>query len=64
LDGLLRKATEDLGHATIRLKLKEGTQPIINAYQRVARRRRPLPVFAHAGRYTGAVSAIDNADMI
>jgi hypothetical protein len=31
----LNDATEDLGRATIRLKLEEGTQSIIDAYERV-----------------------------
>jgi hypothetical protein len=29
------EATKDLGRATIRLKLEEGTQPLIDSYHRV-----------------------------
>jgi hypothetical protein len=31
----LEEATADLGRATIRLRLEEGTQPIVDAYKRV-----------------------------
>lgn len=35
LRDLLEEATEDLGRATVRLKLEEGTQHLLDAYQQV-----------------------------
>lgn len=35
LNKLLTKATDDLRRATVRMKLEEGTKPLIDAYERV-----------------------------